>query len=76
MTSIEALECMRSGLPVEQLFRDPLAVREMLMFTDKGIIELFLPDFKEGVTDVMTPALFLKSYEDAQFVLYDQYKVT
>jgi hypothetical protein len=77
MNANEALVCMKSGLEVEQLFRDPIGCREMLMLTDRDQIELFLPDFPgKGATDIMSPEMFLKSYAEAEFVLFERYHIT
>lgn len=72
MNAIEALKVMKTGCEVEQLFRDPLAVREKLRyFHSDNTICLFLVDFGKGATDIMSPDLFLKSFKDAEFVLFE-----
>lgn len=77
MNAIEALTVMKAGCEVEQLFHDSFGCREMFKLLDDGeTIGLFLPDFNQGHTDILSAANFLKVHEDAQFVLFERYKVT
>lgn len=76
MNAIEALQVLKSGIEVEQLFRDPTSVREALKMDDRDQIVLFMPDFNKGCTDIMSDQMFLKSFEDAEFVVFEHYHIT
>ncbi len=70
MKAIEALEAMRHGLKVCLYFPDC----EMYQLTGPDRIEIFLVDFngENGQpTDICSTNMFLKSFEEKEFVLYE-----
>lgn len=74
MKAIEALEAMKQGLKVCLYYPDC----EMYQLTGKDRIEIFLVDLDSGndkPTDVCSPNLFLKSFEEKEFVLYEPNQV-
>jgi len=70
MKAIEALEAMKQGLRVCLYYPDC----EMYQLRGTDCIEMFLVDFNNpngSPTDVCHTNMFLKSFEDREFLLYE-----
>lgn len=63
MNAIEAVEALKSGFHVVA-FRpeSSTTARELFKFVKPDVIELYLADSKKSPADVMSEAMFLKSY--------------